>query len=85
MVSVKNIILSVLFFQSTQVTYQRSHAVRSRAAKMMGRMTKFHKSGHCLDRRPSNLKVTGFVLEEKDDVLAALAVSFLPDFSTRYA
>merc|ERR1719489_286747 len=57
----------------TQVSYHRSHAVRSRGAKMMGRMSKFHKSGHCLDRRPSNLKVTGFNLEEKDDVLAALA------------
>jgi len=58
----------------TQVlSYQRSHAIKSRGAKMMGRMSKFHKSGHCLDRRPSNLKVTGFNLEEKDDVLAALA------------
>merc|ERR1712096_26611 len=31
-------------------------------------------SGHCLDRRPSNLKVAGFKLEERDDVLAGLAV-----------
>jgi len=53
--------------------HQRSHVMRSRGAKMMGRMSKFHKSGHCLDRRPSNLKVAGFKLEERDDVLAGLA------------